>query len=277
MRRSLDGLVAIITGASSGIGRALAEELHACGAKLSLCARRAERLDDVNAMLGGRHLVVCADVSRPEDCAALVARTIEHYGRLDVLVCNAGYGLICRVADTPLAEMRDIFATNVLGTTECVRLAVPHMLRQEERDGLRGHIVIVSSAAGRRGLPYFGAYSATKAAQLSLAEALRVELRHERIYVTSVHPVGTDTEFFDRASQSSGRQLPRRSAVEVRQTPQHVARCIVRAIEKPKREVWPARSYRWLLALAAMFPSLGDKMLAGHVKAIDKAQRKEEG
>mgnify|MGYP003874921457 CR=1 FL=1 len=269
----MDGMVALITGASSGIGRALAEQLHACGVKLALCARRMERLEDLNAMLGGGHLTVRADVSRAEDCAALIDQTVGRYGRIDLLVCNAGYGLICRVADTPLAEMRDIFATNVFGTTECVRLAVPHMLKQEPRDGLRGHIVIVSSAAARRGLPYFGAYSATKAAQLSLAEALRVELKPRGIYVTSVHPVGTDTEFFDRASQTSGRQLPRRSAVEVRQTPQHVARCIVRGIEKPRPEVWPARSYRWLLALAAAFPSLGDRMLAGHVRAIDRSNR----
>ena len=158
--------------------------------------------------------------------------------------------------------MRGIFATNVFGTTDCISAAVPHMRKQEKRDSLRGQIVIVSSAAGRRGLPYFGAYSATKAAQLSLTEALRVELKAERIAVTSIHPVGTSSDFFTTAESVSRSRLPRRHGIEVQQTPEHVAMRIVRAIERPAAEVWPYRLARPALSLATLFPSLVDRALS---------------
>src|SRR5439155_10127382 len=127
-------------------------------------------------------------------------------------------------------EMRRLFATNVFGTTDVIRAAVPAMSKQDRRDGARGQIVIVSSAAGRRGVPYLGPYSATKAAQLSIAEALRVELRPDRIAVTSVHPIMTTTEFGKVAEASSGVKLPREMGPT--QTVDHVARKMVAAIAK---------------------------------------------
>ena len=255
-------MVVVITGASAGIGRALAVELGRRGARLVLSARRAEKLEELNRELGGKHLVVAADVAKEADCTRLVEEAKEWGGRVDVLVCNAGYGLVRRVADTSADEMRDIFATNVFGTTDCIRAAVPLMRRQEKRDELRGQIVIVSSAAGRRGLPYFGAYSATKAAQLSLAEALRVELKSERIAVTSIHPVGTRTDFFTTAESVSRSRLPIRSGVEVQQTAEQVAARIVRAIERPRAEVWPFRVARVALSAATLFPGLVDRALS---------------
>ena len=184
--RRVEGMVVVITGASAGIGRALAEGLSRRGAKLALAARRLERLEELNGGLGGGHLCVQTDVSRPEDCEDLVRRALDRFGRIDTLVCNAGYGVIRPVAKTSPEEMTQIFRTNVFGTADCVRAAVPVMAGREPRDdsGWRGQIVIVSSAVARRGLPFFGAYSATKAAQLSLAEALRVELKPKGITVT---------------------------------------------------------------------------------------------
>src|SRR5450755_3722307 len=218
MPRSLQNMVVVITGASAGIGRALAEALSPLGAKLTLAARRLDRLTELNAKLGGQHQIIEADVSKPEDCKRLIDEAHAHHGRIDTVVCNAGYGLAKSVIDTTADELRRIFETNLFGTTDTIRAAVPIMLQQPERDGYRGQIMIVSSAVARRGLPFFGAYSATKAAQLSISEALRVELKPSGIAVTSVHPVGTETEFFDVAGQRGNGAVPPPVKGEVRQT-----------------------------------------------------------
>ncbi len=261
MARELDGMVAVVTGASAGIGAAVARRLAAGGARLALAARRADRLDALNAELGGGHLVVPTDVSNPDDCGKLIAAAAERFGRIDTLICNAGYGLAKAIGDTDGGAMRAIFATNVFGTTDCIHAALPVMLRQAPRDGWRGQVVIVSSAAARRGLPHFGAYSATKAAQLSIAEAMRVELKSERIAVTSVHPIGTDSDFFRSAETVSGRKIPDQSAIEVHQSPDTVAKAIVRGIRRPRPEVWPFPLTRYALGFAVIAPRLVDWVL----------------
>ena len=187
--------------------------------------------------------------------------TFDHFGRLDTLVCNAGYGLVRGMGEMTADEARDIFRTNVFGTTDCIATAVPRMRGQSERDGVRGQVVIVSSAAARRGLPYFGAYSATKAAQLSLAEALRVEEKPRGIAVTSVHPVGTKTDFFDTAEERSGQKinLPGRSPFQ--QTAAQVAAAMLKAVEKPRPEVWPLRIARYGLSFSTLFPGMTDRAM----------------
>src|SRR5215217_1305708 len=100
MKRQLEGMVVAITGASAGIGKALAEQLARRGAKLSLCARRVDRLEELNRQLGGNHLCIAADVSKLEDCENFVRRTHQHFGRIDTLVCNAGYGSVRTLAET---------------------------------------------------------------------------------------------------------------------------------------------------------------------------------
>jgi NAD(P)-dependent dehydrogenase (short-subunit alcohol dehydrogenase family) len=175
-RRELSGMVVIITGASAGIGKALAEELARRGAKLALAARRIDRLHALIQAIGGEHLAIEADVSRSDDCRRVITESVARFGRIDTLVCNAGYGVAKSVVETTEEEMKRIFAANVFGTTDCIRAAVPVMARQKERDGWRGLIMIVSSAAARRGLPFFGPYAATEAAQLSLSEAMRATL-----------------------------------------------------------------------------------------------------
>src|SRR5688572_28868394 len=238
MSRNIEGMVVAITGASAGIGKSLVEKLHAHGAKVAVCARRAERLEELNQQVGGGLLCVRADVAKPSECAMFVLAAAEHFGRIDTLVCNAGYGFVRSMADTTHEGMVKIFETNVFGTTDTIRAAIPIMRRQALRDGWRGQIMIVSSAAARRGLPFFGPYAATKAAQLSIAEALRVELKPDRIAVTSVHPVGTNTEFFDVAEKQSGMRRPV-ADTKIRQTASTVARKMIRAMERPRAELWP--------------------------------------
>ena len=261
MGRKIEEMVVVITGASSGIGRELAVALTRKRAKLVLAARRTDRLEALNFALGGRHLCVECDVSKTDQCERLIASAIGRFGRIDTLVCNAGYGIAQRVADTSAADLRAMFETNVFGTVDCIRAAVPIMEQQALRDGLRGQLMIVSSAAGRRGLPYFGGYSATKAAQLSFAEALRVELKPRKIAVTSVHPIGTKTDFFNVSMEKGQSRLPPDSVGPMSQTSEQVALRMARAIARPVPELWPMDAARWMMSLATLFPSAIDSVM----------------
>lgn len=273
MARELNNAVVIITGASAGIGKVLAEQLHAAGCRLTLAARRIDRLESLNHQLGGKHLCLQVDVSRTDDCQMLIEETIDQFGRIDTLVCNAGYGLVRRVDEMSEAESVQLFRTNVLGTTEPMRHAVPHLRKNEIRDGWRGQIMIVSSAAARRGLPFFGAYAATKAAQLSLAEAARVELADDRIAVTSIHPIGTTTEFFTAAESLSEKAIQAPSRSSYRQTADAVAKAMVNAMRRPRAEVWPMRPARWGLSVAGFFPGLADRLMRRSYRDIVDYQR----
>lgn len=266
MPRKLNDMVVVITGASAGIGNALAERLSARGAKLVLAARRVERLEELNRQMSSRHLVVRADVAHREDCQTLINRALDRFGRIDTLVCNAGYGLYRTVADTSPEEMRRIFATNLFGSTDCIHAALPTMLEQDERDGWRGQIVLVSSCVARRAVPFLGAYSATKAAQLSLAEALRVELKPFRIGVTCVMPIQTKTEFGQVAETQGGVRIARGP---VGQTVQQVVRRMTDAIVKPRAEVWPFRPARWTFGLGTLFPRVVDRAMDDYRRQVE--------
>lgn len=271
MSRNLHGMVVAITGASAGIGKALAEQLAGAGARLALCARRVEKLEELNRSLGGAHLVLKADVAVREECEAFIERTMERFGRIDTLVANAGYGLYRLAHEMDGQEVRRMFATNVFGTTDLLHAAVPHMMKQDFRHGekVRGQIMVVSSAAARRGVPYLGPYAATKAAQLSIAEAMRIELRRYRIAVTSVHPIMTRTEFGTIAEETGDVKLPRDRRV-VTQTVEQVARAMVKGIERPRPEVWPHRPSRWALGLATLSPRFADQVMKRYLREIER-------
>jgi len=265
--RTLKDSVVVITGASAGIGEALARELHKQGARLVLGARRLDKLEDLSLSMGKAHVCVPCDVSKPEDCQRLIQAAIDSFGRIDTLVCNAGFGIGRLSAQTTPDEVRSLFDTNLLGTTECVRHAAVVMKGQERAHGFRGQVMIVSSAAARRGLPMLGVYSATKAAQLVYAEALRVELAPSHIAVTTVHPVGTKTDFGTVAKQQGQAfDVPGRSLFQ--QTAQQVAGKMTRAIRYPVRECWPFWPIRYALVLNAAFPSLGDWVMARQFREI---------
>lgn len=261
MSRSLQGMVCIITGASSGIGAALARVLDSAGARLALAARRQDLLEALAGRLRGEHLVVPTDVADPEQCRRLVERAVDRFGRVDTLVANAGYGIDKKTIDTTHDEVAEMFTVNVFGTLDCARAAVEQMRRQEPRDGWRGQVMMTSSVLARRGIAYGGPYSATKAAQLSLAEAMRVELAPERIAVTSVHPSATESEFGAVARARGNANVRGVSSWVKPQSAEHVARRMAAAIRRPAREVWPARSMRYLFGINALFPGLGDYLV----------------
>jgi 3-oxoacyl-[acyl-carrier protein] reductase len=268
MKRALNGMVVVITGASAGIGLALARELAGQGAKLALCARRLEKLQEIGKELGEQHLMVRADVSKSEDCRNLIEQTMARFGRIDTLVCNAGYGAYKLVEETDDQETRRMFEVDVVGTTECIRFAVPHLRRQQVSGGWRGQIMIVSSAAGRRGTPFIGVYSGTKAAQLAIAEALRVELRDARIAVTTVHPTPTTTEFREVAENQGQYRIPPNEGMIKSQTAEHVAKVMAKAMARPRAEVWPHVLAGWALSLGTLWPGMMDRLLYRYYLAV---------
>jgi short-subunit dehydrogenase len=261
-KRDLTDRTIIITGASSGIGAATARACAASGMNVVLAARRGEALENVAQELraaGRRALVVTCDVGRDDEVAQLFSQAVRQFGRIDMVFANAGYALFAPVVDTSDQEARDMFETNFFGTIRCVRLAVEHMRRNPPPGG--GHILICSSSMSEIALPMFGFYGATKAAQDSIAGALRAELKRDNIFVTSVHPIGTRTGFFDVVAERSPRRddgtRPSLNTPELfMQSPEHVARTIVRCLRRPCPEVWPSLITRFAVALATALPRL---------------------
>jgi 3-oxoacyl-[acyl-carrier protein] reductase len=233
--RDLAGQVVAVTGASSGIGAATAKALVGEGAKVALGARRIARLQEMAGEFGESALAVEMDVRDPDGSHRLVAETVDRFGRLDVIVANAGigaYGGIMDLTDEQLAEMMDI---NVAGTVWPIRAAVPHFLEQGE-----GDIVIVSSVAGLRGAGDEAVYAATKFAQVGLAGGLDRELRDKNIRVSTICPGGVSTEF----AMGAGR-TPDMPGLAKMMRPENIADAIVTVLRQPKSMrtlVWSMRS-----------------------------------
>jgi short-subunit dehydrogenase len=249
--------VIAITGASAGIGRATALRLARDGAALAICARRADRLDAVAVEItraGGQALPIVADVTRADDMNRLVARSVERFGRLDVMMCNAGFGIAGAIDDIAPDQMQKLMDINYTGTYHAARAALPLFRRQGS-----GHLIIVSSIVGKRGVPFMGAYSATKFAQVGLAECMRSELVGSKIHVSVVFPVSTDTEFFEVMLRETGAPITR--AIGPRQSVATVADAIARAIERPVPEIFPHAGSRALVILNALAPGVCDRVV----------------
>jgi NADP-dependent 3-hydroxy acid dehydrogenase YdfG len=252
--RSLQGAVVAVTGASAGIGRETAMAFAREGSRLAVCARRVERLQalaEAVATVGGEILARQVDVAEERAVVRFIDETVGRYGRLDVLVNNAGAGVRGRVEETPSEDYERLMRVNFLGTVYGCRAAVPVMLRQGS-----GVIVNVSSIVGHRAMPGGGAYAATKAAQVSLTEALRGELRGTGVYACSVHPIGTETEFGDVSARASGGRSG--GPVGPQQSAADVARAIVRCARRPRPEVYPYPLSRLIVWLNALAPGVGD-------------------
>jgi len=263
MARDLTDQVIVITGASSGIGYATAIEAAKAGMHVAVAARRADRLTQLAGevrALGRKALAIETDVARDDDVQRLVDQTMQELGGIDVMFANAGYGFMKPVEDMTDAEHRHIFEVNYFGTVRCVKAALPIM----QRAG-RGHMVICSSIVGRVGLPFYAHYSATKAAQSVFATALRVELEPHHIDVTAVYPIGTKTEFFKVSADIGGRDLISQNTPDMfMQSPDHVARRVVKALRKPCKEVWPARWAHLGSSLACLWPGMTHRSLCKH-------------
>jgi NADP-dependent 3-hydroxy acid dehydrogenase YdfG len=252
----LRGAVVAITGASAGIGRACALAFAGEGARVVAAARRQDRLEalagEIAKIAGAEAAIEVVDVARREDVDRMVQTAVTRFGRLDVLVNNAGFGVIGRVEDTPIADFERLMQVNYLGTVHGCQAAAKVMRGQG-----RGVIVNVSSIVGHRAMPGGGAYAATKAAQISVSESMRVELHGSGVSVCCVYPIGTESEFREVAMRTSGAAI---TGVGPEQKAEVVARAIVRCARRPRREVYPFAPSRGITWLNALVPGLVDGM-----------------
>jgi len=248
--------VVAITGASAGIGRATALRLARDGVSVVVSARRHDLLTGLVGEIeaaNGRALAVVADVTREDDMHQLVDAAVAEFGRLDVMICNAGFGIEGSADDVTSAHMRLLLDVNYLGTFYATRAALPVFRRQQT-----GHLIFVSSIVGKRGVPSMGAYAATKFAQVGLAECLRAELAGSNIHVSVVFPVSTDTEFMAVMKKTCGIASRARGP---RQTAEQVAEAIARGIARPRAEIYPYRKARGLVLLNALAPGFCDRFV----------------
>lgn len=252
----LSGRVIAITGASSGIGRGTAVALAREGAAVVASARRRDRLDDLVREIstaGGRAIAVPGDVTVEGDMRALVTRALEAYGRLDVMICNAGIGYHGTLDDTPSDVMRRLVDVNLIGTMYAASAALPVFRRQG-----RGHIIAISSIAGRRGIGGMSLYSATKAAQIGFIEGLRAEFAGTDLHASVVYPVQTtETEFREAIHRDYGRETTGHGP---RQSVAAVAQAIVRCVVAPKPEVYTLSKSKWFAVLGVVAPAQSDRL-----------------
>ena len=223
--------VVAITGASSGIGEATARLLAARGAAVVIGARRTDRLDAIAASIrdaGGRAEVVAVDVTRPEDLEALVARAVGAFGRLDVLVGNAGISKIGPMADLDVDGWSAMIDVNVRGVLHGIAAALPRFRAQGH-----GHLVTTVSTAGLKIVPTMAVYAATKNAVRTLLEGLRQESTDGVLRTTSVSPGYVRTELADSIDDAEVRAQVRRGMEAFAIAPEAVARAIAFAIEQP--------------------------------------------
>lgn len=249
----INGKVALITGASEGIGAACADAFRRRGARLSLTARTREKLEAVG---GPDALITPGNLTDPEVRRQAVERTVERWGSIDILVNNAGTGLYAPAWEAPMAAVRKLFELNFFAALEMIQLAVPHMRRQGG-----GVIVNVGSVAGKVTLPWMTLYSATKYALGSLSDGLRMELGREGIHVITVCPGHVKTGFSGHAlAGSPPPAVARRQYFGI--TAEECAEAIARGVERGARTVVAPRIAWLFVALERLFPSLVEAQLA---------------
>jgi 3-oxoacyl-[acyl-carrier protein] reductase len=214
----LEGKVALVTGASRGIGAAVAKALDREGVKLGLASRSGDDLGIDGAVAAP------ADVRDLEAMQRLVDRTAEAFGRLDILVINAGVGAYGSFLDLPLEDMEEMIDVNVKGALYAARAALPHLIESGEAD-----LVTVASEAGRRGLPFEAVYCASKFAQIGLTRSLDHELREKGVRCTNVAPGGVATDF----AMGKGR-TPEMPALAGMMTAEDVAEAVIFVLTRPR-------------------------------------------
>jgi short-subunit dehydrogenase len=252
----IKGKVVIVTGASSGIGEATARQFAREGAKVVLAARRVDRLEslaqEIIAMgTGAEAFVVQADLSKLEDIQSLIKQTLEKYGRIDVLVNNAGFGRLDWLEKLdPLKDIQSQFDVNVLGVIQTTRQALPVMIKQRS-----GHIINMCSMAGLVATPTYTIYAACKHAVHGFSEALRREVKPWGIDVSMIYPGGVTTEFGQHAGIQ--RKTKATTPKSLLLSADDVGQAVVQLVRSPRAmwiipwawsfTVWMNRNLNWLV------------------------------
>jgi short-subunit dehydrogenase len=253
--------VVILTGATRGIGRATAQLLAQAGCQLVLAARNTAALNTLAAELSRRGqpaIAVPTDLADTVQAAALAQKTVEAFGRIDVVINNAGIGVRDYLLDLDEIEARRVMDVNYFGPVALIQAAIPALKANAEG----GLIINVSSIVGRRAMPGIAGYCASKAALEKMAESLRLELRADNIRVSTVYPGVTVTHFNDN---SLGRSQHGRGRVKG-VPPERVAQAILDAIRRERRDVFITLFDRAFVTVNALWPGLMDKLLGSYLE-----------
>lgn len=254
MAREVRDSVVVITGASSGIGRATALEFAREGARVVLASRSKSALKDVAKEcedVGADCLVVETDVSEEDEVEHLARKAVDEFGRIDVWVNNAGVGLHSRFDETPDEAFHQLLNTNLMGTIYGARAAIRQFRHQHE-----GVLINVSSVASIGRFPFNTYYTISKAGVSSLGDSLRRELLDSNIEVCTVLPASTDTPFFQHAANFFGRAVKPLGSID---PPDKVARAIVDTARNPKHEVMVSKEGYAISVMSQVAPRLSDR------------------
>jgi NAD(P)-dependent dehydrogenase (short-subunit alcohol dehydrogenase family) len=252
--------VVLVTGGSSGLGRMIAERFVRAGTKLAIAGLEAAAVARASEEMqsGGEVLGVHADITKQEDVDRLFAQTIERFGRLDVLVNNAGRSMRGKVLDTTPEQFRDLMELNLIALVRCTRAAVPHLLAQ------RGHVVNIGSLAAKSAARWVGAYPATKFAVAAYSQQLRLELGPQGLHVLLVCPGPVerkDARLYPLAGLEGIPESARRPGGGVKTkaiSPEKLADAILAACENRRPEIVMPGKARLLFAIAQLWPGLAD-------------------
>lgn len=255
---SLQDKVVVITGGSSGIGKALTDAAILRGANVAVCARNADKLR-VMFVASDKLLCIKADVSKEQDCKAFIESVVQKWGRVDVLINNAGISMRALFEDVDLAVLKELMDINFWGSVYCTKYALPLLLKQ------KGVVTAISSIAGYRGLPARTGYSASKFALQGFLEALRTELLRTGVHVMWVSPGFTSSNIRNVARSSDGTSQGETPLDESKlMSAEECARRILDAIETRKRTVVMTGQGKLAVWLNKLFPSFADKMVYKH-------------
>lgn len=264
--------VVIVTGASSGIGLATAKRFAKLGAKVVLAARNEEKINQEAKFInenGGEAFAVKTDVSKEEDCKNLVNQTISNFGRIDVLVNNAGISMRALFKSLQLEVIKKLMDVNFWGTVYCTKYALPYLLAS------KGSVVGVSSIAGFIGLPARTGYSASKFAMHGFLETLRIETLKEGLHVMIIAPGFTASNIRKTALVADGTaqgETPRDENKMM--SAEEVAEYLIKGIKNRKRTVILTTQGKLTVLLSKFFPSWMDKMIYNHMSKEENSPLK---
>jgi short-subunit dehydrogenase len=265
--KDLKNKVIIITGASSGIGKALSQELVSHGAYISIAARKEEKLIELKNKLckefslpDNQILTTSTDVSKQNDCQNLIEQTLKHFGRIDILINNAGISMRALFEEVELDVIHRVMDVNFWGTVYCTKFALPHIL------SAHGSIVGISSVAGYRGLPGRTGYSASKFAMQGFLEVLRTENIKKGLHVLTACPGFTKSNIRNTALTKDGKEQAESPRDEDKMmSAETVAKHIVKAIIKKKRTIILTTQGKLTVLLNKLFPKMMDKIVYNHM------------
>ncbi len=234
-----------------------------------LNARRADRLEMVADAIkkhGSKADIVIGDVTDDGISQRMLDAAQSKFGRFDVVFSNAGYGFESSVLEMDNKKLRQIFEVNFFASLDLIQAAARRLIKDKHP----GHLLMCSSCLAKFTLPYYSAYSATKAAQNHMCRAMSLELKKHNIKVSSVHPITTTTEFFDVSNQLSGKEskskVPDHASSMFVQTPETVARAVVKCLRKPRPEVWTSHIVRSVAGIMTAFPRFFDFVVRKQAK-----------